>query len=108
VIRPISLSVAALLAVGLPSFAFAQTGMNGINQTVMALDKNFDVADKDRDGKLTREEAKAGPVAFIATNFDAIDKNHTGFVTKTDVHTFIAAGLMKSQPKAPARPAGEP
>ena len=107
-IRPISLSIAALLAVGLPSFAFAQSGFNGINQTVMTLDKNFDIADKNHDGKLSKEEAKAGPVAFIATNFDAIDKNHTGFVTKTDVHTFIAAGLMKSQPKPPAEPAGQP
>ncbi|WP_338039812.1 EF-hand domain-containing protein [Luteibacter yeojuensis] len=101
-IRPISLSVATLLAVALPSFAFAQAGLSGIHRSVMALDKNFDVADKNRDGKLSKEEAQAGPVAFIATNFDAIDKSHTGFVTKSDVHAYIAAMLMRSQPKPPA------
>jgi hypothetical protein len=89
------------LAAGLPTVLHAQNGMGRIVNSVATLDKNFDVADRNRDGKLDKAEAQAGPVAFIARHFDAIDSGHTGFVSKADVHAYIARMLMRSQP-APA------
>lgn len=89
---------AMLLIMGAPSFTLAQSGLNGISRSVQVLDKNFDIADKNRDGKLSKQEALSGPVPFIARNFDAIDVTHTGFVTKADVHAFIERMLMRSQP----------
>ena len=43
----------------------------------------FRNADKDHDGSLTREEAKAMP--RVAKNFDAIDADKSGTVTLTEV-----------------------
>lgn len=98
----------AMLAVaGMPTSLLAQTGLSGITRSVQVLDKNFDVADANHDGKLSRQEAQSGPVAFIARHFDAIDTRHAGLVSKADVHAYIARMLMRSQPKAPAS-AGKP
>ncbi|MBD8900037.1 EF-hand domain-containing protein [Rhodanobacter sp. DHG33] len=96
-----------LLATGLPVCLHAQTGLNGIVRGVTDLDKSFDAADRNHDGKLSKAEAQAGSVAFITTHFDAIDVHHTGFVTKADVHAYIAHMLMRSQP-APGSSAGKP
>ncbi len=41
---------------------------------------HFKVADKDNDGSLTRDEAKAMP--RVAKNFDAIDADKSGTVTE--------------------------
>lgn len=100
--RLIPLFVATLLVIGLPTQVTAQTGLNEISRSVRELDKNFDVADKNRDGKLTKQEAQSGPVPFIARNFDAIDTHHAGVVTKSDVHAYIGRMLLRSQPAAPA------
>jgi hypothetical protein len=93
--------VLATLA-GLPMTVLAQTGLNEIAQAVKSMDKNFDIADKNRDGLLTRQEAETGPVPFIARNFDAIDTAHRGTVSKKDVHAYIAAMLTRSSQPAPA------
>jgi hypothetical protein len=100
--------VALILALtaGLPLASVAQTGLNQISRAVQALDKNFDIADKNHDGKLTREEAQNGPVPFIARNFDAIDTRQQGTVTKKDVHAYIATMLMRSSQPAAASSAG--
>ncbi len=55
------------------------------------IDKNFDAADKNHDGKLTREEAKSGSTPLIANHFDAMDDGHKGYVTKADVHASFDA-----------------
>ncbi|MDO1527858.1 EF-hand domain-containing protein [Fulvimonas sp. R45] len=96
----------ASLAACLPTALLAQNGMGRIVQGVATLDRNFDIADANRDGKLSKAEAQAGPVAFIASHFDAIDAGHTGFVSKADVHAYIVRMLMRSQP-APASSAGK-
>lgn len=44
------------------------------------LAKLFSAADKDNNGRLTLEEAKAG-MPRIATNFDKIDRDKKGYVT---------------------------
>jgi hypothetical protein len=96
---------AMLVLAGLPAALPAQTGLSGITRSVKILDRNFDIADRNRDGKLSRKEAQDGPVPFIAAHFDAIDAAHTGLVSKKDVHAYIARMLMRSQP-APAAAAG--
>jgi hypothetical protein len=87
---------------GLPMAVQAQTGLNEVVRNVQALDKNFDAADKNHDGLLTRQEAQSGPVPFIARNFDAIDTAHRGVVSKDDVHTYIARMLKRSSQPANA------
>ena len=95
----------ALLVLGVsvaaPLPAFAQNGLGGIIDSVNRLDRNFDAADRNRDGLLSRKEAAAGHVAFVARNFDAIDTAKRGQVSKDDVHAFIQDWLMRRQP-APA------
>lgn len=92
--------------IGLPVATLAQNGLNEVARNVKALDKNFDVADKNHDGLLTKQEAESGPVPFIARHFDAIDTAHRGTVSKTDVHNFIAKGLTRSSQPAAASSAG--
>ncbi len=101
-----SRTILILLVVGTclvaPWPVFAQSGLGGIVDSVSRLDRNFDAADRNRDGLLSREEAGAGHVAFVTRNFDAIDTAKRGLVSKDDVHAFIQDWLMRSQ-AAPAR-----
>lgn len=86
---------------GLPTLSVAQTGGAQVAKSIREIDKNFDVADKNRDGKLTRAEAQSGATPMIANHFDAIDTDHKGYVTKADVHAFIRRNLTRGYP-APA------
>jgi len=47
------------------------------------MESHFKAADKDHDGSLTREEAKAMP--RVARNFDAIDTDKSGTVTLAEI-----------------------
>ncbi len=49
------------------------------------MEAHFKAADKDNDGSLTREEAKAMP--RVAKNFDAIDADKSGTVTLAEINT---------------------
>jgi hypothetical protein len=49
----------------------------------------FDAADTSRKGSLTRAQAEAGGLGYIANNFDAIDRAKTGSVTFEDVKTYL-------------------
>jgi hypothetical protein len=100
--------LALAVIAGAPITALAQTGLNEIGKAVAAMDKNFDIADKNHDGQLTRQEADTGPVPFIARNFDAIDTTHRGYVTKKEVHAYIANMLMRSSQPASAASANSP
>ena len=82
---------------GLPTWSVAQTGAGQVAKSMREIDKNFDVADKNRDGKLTRTEAQSGATPMIANHFDAIDADHKGYVTKADVHAFIQRNLTRGQ-----------
>ncbi|GGA10696.1 EF-hand domain-containing protein [Dyella caseinilytica] len=95
-----------IVIAGVPLTSTAQTGLNEIARAVKVLDKNFDIADKNHDGLLTKQEAENGPVSFIARNFDAIDTKHRGVVSKEDVHAYIATTLMRSSQPASATSAG--
>ncbi len=51
--------------------------------------ERFKAADKDSDGTLDREEAKAMPK--VAQNFDTIDADKSGTVTEKEIHTYMKA-----------------
>ena len=94
---------ALLLGITLPAVAPAQTGLNELTRNVRAPDKNFGAADKNHDGMLTRQEARAVP--FVDKNFDAIDAKSRGSVSKKDVHDYIARALKSTSNKtAPVAP----
>jgi Ca2+-binding EF-hand superfamily protein len=75
------------------AFALAATlGLAGISYAddhAAKLDAAFKAADKDNDGTLTKEEAKAMP--RVAKNFAAIDADKDGTVSLHEIHTFMKA-----------------
>jgi hypothetical protein len=99
--RKLSILIVFAACAGVPLPTSAQNGLGSIVDTVSRLDRNFDAADRNHDGLLDRDEAKAGRVAFVAGNFDAIDASRRGLVSKGDVHAYIRHVLMQGQP-APA------
>lgn len=99
-------TMTAVVLGGLPMVSIAQTGLNQVAKSVRQIDKNFDVADKNRDGKLTRTEAQSGATPFIANHFDAMDTGHKGYVTKTDVHAYIKQNLTRNQPPSASSSTG--
>ncbi|HZP85682.1 MAG TPA: hypothetical protein VFB54_02610 [Burkholderiales bacterium] len=50
---------------------------------------DFNKADRDHDGTLDRDEAKAMP--DVARNFDAIDKDHDGTVSQSELQDYTAS-----------------
>jgi|LauGreSuBDMM15SN_2_FD.fasta_scaffold437098_1 Ca2+-binding EF-hand superfamily protein len=56
-------------------------------EQVKELEKRFAAADKDKDGKLTAEEAKAMP--RISSNFSRLDKDKLGFVTLEQIKSMM-------------------
>lgn len=70
-IKLITLGAAALLS----THAMAQESFRD-----RQIDERFAAADKNHDGKLTLEEAKAG-MPRVAANFDKIDTQNRGYVT---------------------------
>ncbi len=61
------------------------------------LQKRFEAADANKDGKLTREEAQA-KMPKVYKNFDAIDASHAGAISLADIETFLLSkkGSRKS------------
>ncbi len=56
------------------------------------IEQRYKAADKDGDGKLTKDEAEAG-MPRVAKHFDEIDKDHKGYVTLDEVKA--AAAIMR-------------
>lgn len=71
-----ALTLLMLAAVGT---AYAQE-----SRTVREIDERFAAADKNKDGKLTLEEAKAG-MPRVASNFQRIDTQKKGYVTAAEI-----------------------
>ena len=97
-------ALAFALAASLPLTLLAQQGLNELGRNAKMLDKNFDAADANHDGVLSRQEARAVP--FIASNFDAIDARNRGVVSKQDVHDYIARTLKSTSRKNTPATAG--
>ncbi len=85
--------VHAALVVGLiGGFAGASFAQQDADPAARAaqLEKRFKDADKDGDGKLTRDEAEAG-MPRVAKNFDLIDKDKKGYVTIEGIKAYWAS-----------------
>jgi hypothetical protein len=82
-ISKIVIAAAVLAGFAAPS-AFAQQATGEMAQKLIA---RFNAADKNHDGKLTLEEAKAG-MPLVARNFDKIDIAHTGSITLEQIAAF--------------------
>jgi hypothetical protein len=54
------------------------------------VEKRFAAADKDGDGKLTLDEAKAG-MPRVASSFDKIDKDTKGYITLDQLKVAVGA-----------------
>lgn len=98
--RHTRLMLTALIAIAATTAIHAQTGLGPIANQYKNATKNFDIADKNKDGLLTKEEAEKGPVPFIRAHFDEIDKNHRGVVSKQDVVDYIKS--LQQEHSAPA------
>jgi len=74
--------------------AFAFPGVSLADPHDMGkLDAAFKAADKDNDGTLDKEEAKAMP--RVAKNFDAIDANHDGTVSMDEIKAFMKTAMRE-------------
>jgi len=99
----------AVCALALATAAQAQIGAGYLATQADVAVKNFDIADKNRDGVLTKEEAAKGPVPFIRAHFDEIDKAKRGTVSKQDVIDYIRAMQNPASRKpAPAAASSTP
>lgn len=70
------------------SVAVAQTPTASQQKQIKEAEERFAASDKNADGKLTLEEAKAG-MPRIASNFSKIDANKDGFVTIEEIKVMI-------------------
>lgn len=66
----------------------AQDGESGRGKQMAAkLQERFASADANHDGRLTKDEAKAG-MPFVYKHFDEIDKAKAGAITMADIAAF--------------------
>ena len=87
-VRTAALILAALALSG-NSFAQSNSSANAATMKQQFMQR-FNAADTNGDGKLTREEAKAG-MPFVYKHFDEIDKDKKGYVTVEDIAARAAA-----------------
>ena len=59
-------------------------------QVERKLRAQFDAADVAKSGMLTREQASAAGLGYIAANFDAIDRERRGAVRFEDVRRYLS------------------
>lgn len=83
-VRKIFLSALSTLALTLVVSASANAQDK---EQLKELEKRFAAADKDKDGKLTAEEAKAMP--RISSNFSRVDKDKLGYVTLEQIKSMM-------------------
>ena len=86
--RQLISSIVAVAALAFASAVHAQTPTASQQNQIQEAQEKFTAADKNADGKLTLEEAKAG-MPRIAANFKKIDSNNDGFVTMEEIKAMI-------------------
>jgi hypothetical protein len=72
-----------------PSTAPPTQGAALREQVERKLKQGFDAADTARTGTLTREQASAAGLGYVARHFDEIDRGRTGAVRFEDVKRFM-------------------
>ncbi len=87
-IRQLISSIFTVTALAFATVASAQTPTASQEKQIKDAEERFASADKNADGKLTPEEAKAG-MPRIASNFKKIDSNNDGFVTIEEIKVMI-------------------
>ncbi len=87
-IRQLISSIFTVTALAFATVASAQTPTASQEKQIKDAEERFASADKNADGKLTLEEAKAG-MPRIASNFKKIDTNNDGFVTIEEIKVMI-------------------
>lgn len=63
--------------------------MERTEQVLSQLQTRFANANTTRDGKLTREQARAG-MPMVARHFDEMDTHHVGYLTLPQIEAFMA------------------
>jgi hypothetical protein len=91
-----ALSIMGLLALGAAAHAQAPNAAR-MEKARTELQKRFDAADTNKDGKLTREEAQT-KMPKVYKNFDAIDASHAGAISLADIETFVMSKKGSRKP----------
>jgi EF hand len=78
--KVVTFAAASALSLGMLTSAFAQSAMES------RIAKKWEEADKNKDGLISREEAKNMP--RLAKNFDAIDINKDNQLSKEELAAF--------------------
>ena len=73
----------------IPSREAPAAGAGLKEQALSKLRQRFEEADTDRSGSLTRQEAAAAGLGYVAANFEEIDRAHKGAVTFAEVKAFL-------------------
>ena len=97
--KPRTLSVMGLmgfLMLGTAAHAQAPNAAR-LEKARTELQKRFEAADTNKDGKLTREEAQA-KMPKVYKNFDAIDAGHAGTISLADIETFLVSKKGSRKP----------
>lgn len=81
-------SLVALMGISLSAVCVAQTMTATQASEIKQAEERFAAADKNADGKLTLEEAKAG-MPRIASSFSKIDIDKKGYVTLDQIKAMI-------------------
>jgi low affinity Fe/Cu permease len=99
IFKVIVISVAIVCAV--PSIGLAQTGLGRtVKQASQQLHQKFLKADKDKDGFLTLDEARAGNLRSTTKHFADIDTERTGKVSEKQIQDYFAKrAVMQSNAK---------
>lgn len=87
-IRLALVSLVALMGISLSTVCVAQTMTASQASEIKQAEERFAAADKNADGKLTLEEAKAG-MPRIASSFSKIDVDKKGYVTLDQIKAMI-------------------
>lgn len=93
------IALAALLFAGIihPAFAQATATPAATPFDEAAWSAEFDTADTNRDGKLSKSEAQAAN-PNLGDHFDVIDANKDGFVTPDEDRAMLARGEKAATP----------
>jgi Ca2+-binding EF-hand superfamily protein len=103
-IRKYAAVTLVLIAIASIGVAYAQNNAGWMLTQLDRMKKNFIVADKNKDGALTREEAEAGKLTFVVKHFDDIDSKHTGKVTMDDIDAYLRVQAAAKQQKPEPTP----
>ena len=88
IVRHILSGIFAVTSLAFAFTASAQTPTASQQKQIKESEEKFAAADKNADGKLSPDEAKAG-MPRIASNFGKIDTNKDGFVTIEEIKVMI-------------------